>query len=105
VKSLRPWRLGAWCLALLPGLIAGCGRTNPPAADPQPFKTAIAEYLERNNMAMAVKEVKEGPTIEGDTARLRASLTHATMGGPSVTWEFRFQKGPDGKWKAVEHKP
>ncbi len=104
-KTLDSWRVLAACLAVLVGLVAACGRSKPPAVDLQPFKAAIAQYLERNNMGMALKEFKEGPTIEGDKARLKASLVHATMGGVSVTWEFRFEKGPDGQWKAVEHKP
>ena len=87
---------------LLPGL--GCGKTHGTRADPEPFKKAIAEYLERNNMAMALKEIKEGPTIEGPTATLTASLTHATLGGPAVTWQIRFEQSADGAWKAVSHK-
>ena len=55
-------------------------------------------------MAMALKEIKEGPTVEGKTAQLKASLTHATLVGPAVTWQFRFSQNPDGTWKAVSHK-
>jgi hypothetical protein len=55
-------------------------------------------------MAMALKEIKEGPTVEGTTATLTASLTHATLGGPAVTWQFRFEQSADGTWKAVSHK-
>lgn len=82
---------------------AGCNRSADRATDPQPFKTAIAEYLERGNMAMALKEIKEGPTVSGNTATMKASLVHAQMPGPAVTWVFRFEKGPDGKWKVVKH--
>ena len=71
--------------------------------DPAPFESAIAQYLERNNMAMAVKAVKEGPTVSGDTATLVASLTHAELGGPSVVWKFSFEKNADGSWSAVRH--
>ena len=31
------------------------------------------------------------------------SLTRAEVGGPSVTWDFFFEKGPDGTWTAVRH--
>ena len=84
--------------------LAGCGRTKPPSVDPKPFESAIADYLERSNMAMKLKTIKDGPSIDGGEATLKAALTHATMGGPSVTWEFHFEKGPDGNWKAVSHK-
>jgi len=93
--------------AIMLGVLAlavGCGHKEAASADPGPFKKAIAEYLERNNMAMALKEVKEGPTVQGKTATLTASLTHATLSGPAVTWQFRFEKGADGSWKAVGHK-
>jgi hypothetical protein len=85
-------------------LLAGCGKSPPPAANPEPFKAAVAQYLEQNNMAMALKEIKEGPIVEGKTARLKASLTHATLSGPAVTWEIRFTQDADGTWKAVDHK-
>ena len=82
--------------------LLGCGEPEV-TVDPTPFKSAIATYLDRGNMALAVKEVKEGPTVDGDTATLTASLTHAELGGPSVTWEFRFEKNADGSWKVVSH--
>jgi len=94
-------------LALLVALVAGCGKSSPKeaAVDVEPFKKAIAEYLERNNMAMAVKEMKEGPVVTGAKATLTASLAHATMGGPTVTWEFTLEKGGTGAWKVVSRKP
>jgi len=81
---------------------AGCGEPEP-TVDAAPFEKAIAEYLERSNMAMALKAVKEGPTVSGDAATLTASLTHAELGGPAVTWEFTFEKSADGTWRAVGH--
>jgi hypothetical protein len=84
-------------------LTPGCGK-QPSTVDPEPFKRAVAEYLERNNMAMALKEIKEGPTIQDKTATMTASLTHAALGGPAVTWQIRFEKNADGSWKAVSHK-
>jgi ketosteroid isomerase-like protein len=89
--------------ALLGAAAAGCVRQES-RPDPEPFKKAIAEYLERNNMAMALKEIKQGPLVEGDTATLTASLTHAALGGPAVTWQIRFEKQRDGGWRAVSHK-
>ena len=94
-------------LTLLLALVAGCGKSKSKAeaADIEPFQKAVAEYLERNNMAMALKEVKEGPVIKEKTATLTASLTHATMGGPTVTWEFTLEKDPKGAWRVLRHKP
>ena len=48
--------------------------------------------------------IKDGPTIEGKTATLTASLQHATIPGPAVTWTFRFEQDADGTWNAVSHK-
>lgn len=87
---------------LLSCFFTGCGEPKS-TVDPAPFQSAIVEYLDRSNMAMAVKAVKEGPSVSGDTATLVASLTHAELGGPSVTWEFTFEKNPDGTWKVVRH--
>lgn len=89
--------------AVLGATAAGCGGKGS-SADPEPFKKAIADYLERNNMAMALKEIKQGPVVEGNAATLTASLTHAALGGPAVTWQIRFEKDRDGAWKAVSHK-
>ena len=91
-------------LALFACLIQGCGKSESPTVAPQPFKAAVAQYLERNNMAMALKQIKAGPTIEGKTATLTASLQHATIPGPAVTWTFRFEQNADGTWNAVSHK-
>lgn len=85
-------------------LWVGCGKPQPPTADPQPFRAAIAQYLEQHNMALAVREIKSGPLVEGTTATLTASLSHPVLGGPAVTWQFRFERNPDGTWKAVSHK-
>ncbi len=82
----------------------GCRQAKKPTADPQPFKKAIAEYLDRNNMALAVRGIVEGPTIDGNTATLSAALTHAELGGATVTWEFTFQKNPNGTWRVVSEK-
>jgi hypothetical protein len=91
-------------LVALACLLTGCGRSAAPSVDPQPFEAAVARYLDQNNMAMALKDIKAGPIIEGQTATLTASLHHATMRGPAVTWTFRFEQDADGTWKAVSHK-
>ncbi len=106
---MNAWLRGASGCVAVAAVVAlllalGCGKTQGTKADPEPFKKAIAEYLERNNMAMALKEIKEGPTVEGTTATLTASLTHAALGGPAVTWQIRFEQSADGTWKAVSHK-
>jgi hypothetical protein len=87
---------------LLSLLLAGCGSATP-AVDDTPFREAIGGYLETRNMAMKIKETKQGPTVQGDTASLRASLIHAQLEGPSVTWVFHFQKQPDGSWRVTGH--
>jgi hypothetical protein len=87
------------------GLVAGCGKSSVPAVDPQPFAAAIAQYLEQGSMAMALKKIKEGPTVKDNTATLTASLTHAQMGGPAVEWRFTFEKDAKGTWKVTSHKP
>ncbi len=91
-------------LAATIAVCAGCRQAKKPTADPQPFKKAIAEYLDRNNMALAVRSIVEGPSIDGNTATLSAALTHAELGGPSVTWEFTFRKNADGTWRVVSEK-
>ena len=91
-------------LALLVCVSQGCCKSESSSVDPRPFKAAVARYLEQNNMAMAWKGIKAGPTIEGRTATLAASLQHATIPGPAVTWTFRLEQDADGTWKAVSHK-
>lgn len=83
----------------------GCSQPSEPSEgpDPAPFEVAIAEYLDRGNMAMVVKRIKQGPSVSGNTASLKASLTRAVVGGPSVTWTFNFKKTPDGTWEVVNH--
>ena len=48
-------------LALFVCLSQGCGKSDSPTADPEPFKAAVAQYLEQNNMAMALKQIKDWP--------------------------------------------
>jgi hypothetical protein len=94
-------------LTIVPPLLVicpGCGKSQPAVSDPAPFKKAIAEYLEKNNMAMALKEFKAGPTVDGNAATATASLTHATLGGPAVTWKLQFEKNADGSWKMTGYK-
>ena len=66
-------------IVVLVFLFQGCCKSESPTVDPQPFKAAVAQYLERNNMAMTLKQIKAGPIIEGRTATLAASLQHATI--------------------------
>jgi len=82
--------------------VPGCGE-KPPSVDATPFRQAIDEYLRNNNMALAIKTIKAGPTIDGDTAHLTASLVHEELGGPSVTWSFHFERQQDGEWTGVRH--
>jgi hypothetical protein len=97
-------RVFAIVLVMLLGWsLAGCGGQAESQVDPKPFESAIAKYLEQGNMAMKVKEIKTGPTVDGQTATLTASLTHAELEGPSVTWTFTFEKTPDDTWKVTGH--
>jgi len=99
-------RTGYWvslAVVLLVFSLSGCGPAEP-AVDPAPFEAAVTEYLRQKNMAMAVKQIKEGPTVTGKTATLTASLFHAELKGPTVTWEFSFQQTAGGGWKVVAHK-
>jgi len=89
-------------LLLAASLLTGCA-PSAPTPDDTPFRAAIGDYLRSHNMAMTIKEIKEGPQIDGDTARLSASMTHEQLGGPSVTWEFEFARQPDGSWQAIRH--
>ena len=82
--------------------ICGCG-TPTSTVDDAPFLAAIADYLKTNNMALKVKDVKEGPNVDGEQASLSASLTHEQLGGPSVTWTFQFAKQPAGGWRVTAH--
>jgi hypothetical protein len=82
--------------------LPGCGDRSS-AVDTTPFIQAIDNYLERSNMAMALKRIKEGPVLDGDTAHLTASLSHKDLGGPAVTWTFYFDRKLDGKWSVIKH--
>ncbi|MFV1968266.1 MAG: hypothetical protein ACC628_22815 [Pirellulaceae bacterium] len=86
--------------AVLLGTV-GCGEKTP-NVDDAPFRQAIVAYLRSNNMALAIKAVKQGPVVDGRTAELRASLTHETLGGPSVTWTFYFERQGD-LWQVTRH--
>lgn len=98
MKGLVAMVLGCLFVSLL-----GCGGTEGPAVDSGPFEAAVVKYLDEHNMALAIKEVKAGPVVDGETATMTASLTHAELGGAAVTWDFEFEKAGDGGWKAVRH--
>jgi hypothetical protein len=83
--------------------LLGCGGAAGPAVDSGPFEAAVVKYLDEHNMALAIKEVKAGPVVDGETATMTASLTHAELGGAAVTWDFEFEKAGEGGWKAVRH--
>jgi hypothetical protein len=89
------------CVTIATSAVVGCNSADPKVED-SAFREAIRQYLQANNMAMTIKEVKEGPTIEGDVATLSASMTHEKLGGPSVTWNFQFSRQPDGSWEVTD---
>ena len=99
----RPFCLTAFVfIGFVTVAVLGCGQ-EAATVDAAPFRAAIEDYLRDSNMALAIKAIKQGPTVEGDTAQLSASLTHQELGGASVTWTFYFQKQPDGKWAVDRH--
>jgi hypothetical protein len=89
------------CVSL--AAVAGCAKKAASTVDPEPFKKAVATYCERNNMAMAVKEIKSGPELSGTTATMTASMSPAQLPGPSVTWTITFEKDAAGAWRATKH--
>jgi hypothetical protein len=82
-------------------VFCGCGTPTPPVDD-APFRAAIADYLKVNGMALKIKNIKEGPVIDGEQASLSASMTHEQLGGPSVTWTFQFTRQPAGGWRVTK---
>jgi hypothetical protein len=93
-------KLACACVTLV--IAAGCGRAAS-TVDDTPFRAAIGQYLQANNMAMKIKEVKQPPVLTGDTATMTASMTHEQLVGPSVTWKFEFARQPDGSWRVTRH--
>ncbi len=91
------------CVMLTATILMGCGAPAVTVED-APFREAIGRYLQANNMALKIKEIKQGPIIEGEAAELKAAMTHEQLGGPSVTWQFQFAKQPDGSWQVTSHK-
>ena len=90
------------CAILIALLVASC--SSPTASvDDAPFRDAIGRYLQSNNMAMKIKELKEGPVVDGDAAHLTASMVHQQLEGPSVTWKFQFAKQSDGSWQVTRY--
>jgi hypothetical protein len=97
----------ASCCALLVcsvALAVHCGCGQPEATvDSEPFETAIGQYLQANNMAMELKEIKQGPTVSDGTATLTASLVPQGLGSPRVTWVFHFTRGSGDTWAVARH--
>ncbi|MHB8865067.1 MAG: hypothetical protein ACYC6N_22020 [Pirellulaceae bacterium] len=90
-------------LAAMTMAFAGCRRSEP-AADPEPFRVAVEQYLQQHDMALRLKEIRKGPTVTGAAATMSVSLTHAELGGPSVVWEFQFERDARGEWRATSHR-
>jgi len=107
-RDQRPPRaLGAapslWVLFLLSvSPVAGCSGQKS-TVDLAPFLQAVTSYLQKNNMVLKVKTIKSGPTVTQDEAVMTASLTHAELGGPAVTWKLTFRRQSDGTWEVAKH--
>ena len=103
MPDIKRFALILYCLLSF----VGCSGTSQPGTsqpvDDAPFREAIGQYLQANNMAMKIKEIKQGPVVTNDQAELQASLTHEQLGGPAVTWDFEFAKQTDGTWRVVKH--
>jgi len=82
--------------------VFGCGGQKS-TVDPAPFLQAVTSYLQQNNMVLKVKRIKSGPTVTQDEAVMTASLTHAELGGPAVTWKLTFRRQSDGTWEVAKH--
>lgn len=83
-------------------LVSGCGQTVP-SADPAPFDAAVSRYLAKNDMALRLKEIRQGPTVDGNKATMVASMTHRELGGPSVVWTFQFKRRDRDEWTVLSH--
>ena len=81
---------------------AGCGGSQA-TVDPAPFQAALTQYLAKNDMALRTKEIRQGPTVDGDLATMSASMTHRDLGGPSVVWEIQFRREANGQWTVIGH--
>ena len=82
--------------------LPGCGASDS-HVDSAPFEAAVAQYLARNDMAMRLKEIREGPAVDGNQATMTASMTHRDLGGPSVVWTFQFERADDQAWTVTSY--
>ena len=92
---------GALAVSMLITLV-GCGKAES-AVDPAPFQAAVEQYLDQHGMALRLKTIRNGPTVTGNRATMSASMTHVELGGPSVVWEFEFEKTAGGDWTVRRH--
>ncbi len=100
---LARWVAPYVILAIVIGSVSGCGQAAP-TADPAPFEAAVTKYLDQHDMALQIKRIRQGPTIEGERATMSASMTSRDVGGPSVAWTFQFERhDADGAWRVVSH--
>lgn len=89
-------------LAVTVFILSGCGK---PAIteNTAPFEQAIAAYCRSNHYGMKVKEfISLNVTADKAEATTKMEAAEGTY-GIAVKWDFKFQKQPDGKWKATEH--
>lgn len=83
--------------------LAGCGGSSEPAPKraPEPFRTAITEYLRINSMDMAPQEF-DSLQIEGDRATARVRMAPKDgLYGMKVVWTIAFEKAPSG-WRVIK---
>ncbi len=103
-REVSLWHRTGLVLAVVALAVAasGCGESKP-AVDSAPFEAAVSDYLARNDMALRLKKIRQGPTVDGDRATMSASMTSRDVGGMSVVWEIEFQRRADGQWTVVGH--
>ncbi|MFA6715097.1 MAG: hypothetical protein WCS27_06955 [Victivallaceae bacterium] len=91
-------------LAMSALILSGCGDSKPAITEnTAPFEQAITAYCRSRNYGMKVKEFVS-LKVNGAKAEATAKMQEAEgTYGLAVKWEFKFQKQPDGKWKATAH--
>jgi len=83
-------------------VLCGCRPAASAAVDPEPFKTAIVQYLQDHQMGLRIAEVRSLQVKDGK-AEATVSLEHAEgMVGVKVRWTFDFEQR-QGRWVAVRH--
>lgn len=97
------------CLLLTVFLATACGSGGgsdaPEIPDRQAFDKAVASYLDRQSMDLAIREYRSFEMADDEsTATAVISMGHAdeAYGSVAVRFQFNFQKTGD-RWQVVSH--